>query len=135
MVGAGSIHLKANQHRQLWHGAYGHSGDRPVYPMQTAGQHKAASPRFLACGDHIGEQGTYFVGAVVTLTGTVAPAKTYQVQYLGCVSTKSPWKAVYSGTVYATKDSTCIVTLPGLNVSQAVAWKEPVSSPFNWPYH
>jgi len=86
--------------------------------------HDAAS-LFLACTDRPFDRGMYFSGAVVTFTGVIEPSHVYQVTRVDCARQ-------YVGTIHATNDDACVISLPILKTDVAYAWKEqPAFAPSN----
>ena len=107
-------------------GVYGHPGDNnPIYPFSVPSPMRTGTiPRFLACGDGLRDRDTYFIGAVITMTGTLESSKVYQVEYADCVRNTQAFKAVYADTVHATNGEICVVSMPVLQVKSVQKWKE-----------
>jgi starvation-inducible outer membrane lipoprotein len=82
--------------------------------------------RFLACREGLSfDHTTYKTFAVVTVEGTLGAPKVYQVKLSECRTHAPP--SSYAGTVHASNDENCVVSLPVVNVSSAKAWKEPAA--------
>jgi starvation-inducible outer membrane lipoprotein len=82
--------------------------------------------RFLACREGVGFDHTaYKMFAVVTVEGTLSAPNIFQVKLSECRTHAPP--SNYAGTVHASNDENCVVSLPVVNISSLKAWKEPAA--------
>jgi Outer membrane lipoprotein Slp family len=99
----------------------------------TGGFHKdRLPPRFLACDEPRGDAAVNHVGAVLTLTGILEPARSFHVSNDACTTgaADTGWHRNertpdYVGTTHAVGNTQCDVSLPTVRIHSSYAWKEP----------
>ena len=97
-----------------------------IQPSYYEGARRYARPRFLACGDAVLDDSSYYPGAVVTLTGSIERPFVFEAEYDSCQANgHDRVQADYTGTVHAIDEQRCAVFLPVLKIAQAYAWVEP----------
>jgi len=104
-------------------------------------QHRVP-PRFLACTARSFDRETYPDFSVVTLVGTLATPRVFQVALADCGSSRKPSpiatvhstpmanpspEVFYAGNVHAANDRACVVSMAVVDTNEIVAWTEPPS--------
>lgn len=92
-----------------------------------------AAPRFLACPGHALNSDTSRVGTVVTVVGTLQAASVFEVNGRNCVNSHQVEVSAvpdYSGTMHATGQNACFVSLPTVTVAASRVWPEGPSQHF-----
>ena len=89
--------------------------------------HAESAPRFLACDLRAWKPDASRVGAVVTLVGALQPALVFKVRGQNCLKAgrfAANATPDYSGTMHATDDGACFISLPTLKVTASRTWPE-----------
>jgi hypothetical protein len=97
-------------------------------------------PRFLACAARSFDRETYPDFSVVTLVGTLATPRVFQVALADCGLSRKPSpvatvhstpmaspsaEVFYAGNVHAANDQACVVSMAVVDIHEIVAWTEP----------
>jgi len=89
--------------------------------------HAQSTPHFLACPARgLGAQESR-VGAVITLVGTLQPALVFEVSGRDCVDSRrieANGAPDYSGTMHASSERACFISLPTIRIRGSHAWPE-----------